>query len=58
MTFDGTKYVESVKGILISFLKEKLPEADVFTAFPNVDSDNFSLKKPAVYVEFNRDYNV
>ena len=58
MALDQEKYVEGVKGIIINFLKSIVPEADNVPAFPDITGSSFSLKKPIVFVEFEREVNL
>lgn len=56
--FDQEKYIESVKEIIITYIKSKFPECKVITAFPNVEGTDLNLTKPLIYVEFERESNI
>lgn len=56
--YNQETYIESVKGTLIEFLKSVVPEADPVIAFPDITGKGFSLAKPLVYVEFERELNI
>lgn len=58
MEYSQDKYVESVKGTIIEFLKANVPEADFVLAFPDIPGTEFSLTRPLVYVEFERELNI
>lgn len=58
MEFNQDVYIESVKGTLKEFLKSVIPEADIALAFPDITGDGFSLTKPLVYIEFERELNI
>jgi hypothetical protein len=58
MVFDQEKYIESVKGILMAYIRNLLPEHKVITAFPDVEGTSLDLSVPLVYVEFERESNV
>ena len=58
MEFNQNAYIESVKGVINEFLKSNVQNIDVVVAFPDITGDGFSLSKPLVYVEFDRELNV
>lgn len=58
MALEQNKYIEETKEILISFLKSIVPESDVVPAFPDITGKNFSLKRPLLFVEFEREVNL
>jgi hypothetical protein len=55
MEYSQDKYIESVKGVLIEFIKANVPEADVVFAFPDITNTSLVLTKPAIYIEFERE---
>lgn len=57
MEYSQDKYVESVKGTIIEFLGSVVPEAEFVLAFPDISGNKFSLKKPLIYIEFERELN-
>lgn len=58
MQFSQDQYIESVKGTIIEFFKANVPEADVGLAFPDITGVDFSLTKPLIYIEFERELNI
>lgn len=56
--YNQDSYVESVKSTLVEFVKSVVPEAQVVLAFPDIGDKKFSVDKPLVYVEFERELNV
>lgn len=58
MEYNQDAYVESVKGTINEFLKSIAPEADIVIAFPDITGENFTLAKPMIYVEFERELNL
>jgi len=58
MAYSQETYIESVKGTINSFLKGIAPEADIAVAFPDITGEQFSLSKPLIYTEFERELNI
>ena len=58
MEYNQDAYIESVKGVINEFLKENVKNIDIAVAFPDITGDGFSLSKPLVYVEFERELNI
>lgn len=56
--YNQDAYIESVKGVINEFLKENVKNIDIAVAFPDITGDGFSLSKPLVYVEFERELNI
>lgn len=57
--YNQDSYIESAKGTLIEFIKSVVgTEADVSIAFPDITGATFSLAKPLIYVEFERELNL
>lgn len=58
MEYNQASYIESTKGTISEFLKSISPEADIAVAFPDITGEGFSLTKPLIYVEFERELNI
>lgn len=58
MEYNQSVYIESSKGVITEFLKSIVPEADIGVAFPDITGEGFSLAKPLIYVEFERELNI
>lgn len=58
LEFNQNSYIESVKGTIIEFIKSTVSDVEVVLAFPDITGSNFSLSKPMIYVEFERELNL
>lgn len=58
MEYNQNAYIESVKGVISEFLKKNVQNIDIAVAFPDMTGEGFSLSKPLIYVEFERELNV
>lgn len=57
MALNQIQYVESAKGIIKKFIAQSVPDADVTLAFPDISGQGFSLARPLVFLEFERELN-
>ncbi|QJT70406.1 hypothetical protein [Microcystis phage MaeS] len=58
MQYSQDAYIESVKGTLVEFITMNVPDAEIVLAFPDITGENFSLVKPVIYIEFERELNI